>query len=73
LIIRFSKIIIAAVKDEAQRFMTDEAYAALSRLTAKPVTSIDHRGSFAMIGFSEERNPSFVKHVSGLVNKLKCA
>lgn len=44
--------------------MTSEAYAALSKSVGTQITTIDFRGSFAMIGFSEAKKPSFVKQVS---------
>ena len=43
--------------------MTPEAYAALSTFVGAQITTIDFRGSFAMIGFSEAKKPSFVKQV----------
>ena len=60
----FSKIIIAAIKDEGAGAMTTETYAALSKLAGETVLDIDNRGSFAMIGFSGDDKPSFVKQVS---------
>ncbi|XP_028411401.1 uncharacterized protein LOC114533963 isoform X2 [Dendronephthya gigantea] len=56
-----NKIIIAAVKDDGEKGMTAEAYAALSLIAPETVTSIKRRGSFAMIGFSETKKPPFVK------------
>lgn len=60
----FSKIIIAAIKDEGEGAMTPETYDVLSKLSGTAVSNIDFRGSFAMIGFSGDDKPSFVKQVS---------
>ena len=46
--------------------MTPETYKALSKLAGETVSDINHRGSFAMIGFSGDDKPSFVKQVSDL-------
>ena len=59
----FSKIILVAISDEGSRNMTTEAYDALSQIAATDIGSVDFRGSLALIGFSEQTKPSFVKHV----------
>ena len=60
----FSKIVLVAVRDEASAKMTSDGYNALSKLAAQSITSINHRGSFALIGFTDEEKPRFVKQVS---------
>ena len=43
--------------------MTPDGYKALSKLSAQNITSINRRDSFALIGFTEEDKPSYVKQV----------
>lgn len=63
MIYNFSKIVIAAVKDDGQTKMTQESYSALSLITGESDASLKYRSSFAMIGFSETKKPHFVKVV----------
>lgn len=56
-------IILAAIKDEASRKMTKEGYHVLSKIAAENIASFGNRGSFALIGFTETKKPSFVKQV----------
>ena len=43
--------------------MTLEGYNALSQVTAEDITTIEFRESFALIGFTGEEKPYFVKQV----------
>ena len=60
----FSKIVLAAIQDEGQRSMTPAGYKALLTLGAKGPMKKDYRGSFALIGFSGNPKPGFIRQVS---------
>ena len=52
-----------AINDEGSRNMTLEGYNALSQVAAEHITSVEYRESFALIGFTGEEKPYFVKQV----------
>ena len=54
---------LVAINDEASKKMTPEGYQALSQVAAEDITSVGYRSSFALIGFTENKKPSFVKQV----------
>ena len=58
-----SKIVLIAVHGEASASMTNEGYQSLSQVAAEYITSLNYRDSFALIGFTENEKPSFVKQV----------
>ena len=64
MIFRFSKIVLVAIQDEGRRSMTSDAYKALLTIGAKKPMKNDYRGSFALIGFSGNLKPGFIKQVS---------
>ena len=58
-----SKIVLIAINGEASASMTSKGYQALSQVAAEDITSLNYRGSFALIGFTGNEKPSFVKQV----------
>ena len=61
---------LAAIQDEGRKSMTSEAYKALLTIGAKEPMKRDYRGSFALIGFSGNIKPGFVKQVSQSGSKV---
>lgn len=56
-----------ATQDEAKRRMTPAGYSALLRIGAKKPLKDGYRGSFAFIGYSGKRKPSYVQQVMCLI------
>ncbi len=61
----YSKIVLVAVQDDAQRMMTSYGYKVLHKLQARGSLRIDYRGTFVLIGYTgpRRRRPRFVKQV----------
>ena len=47
--------------------MTQEGYEAISKVAAENITLLNRRDSFALIGFTEEDKPHFVKQVCSVL------
>ncbi|PFX11125.1 hypothetical protein AWC38_SpisGene25368, partial [Stylophora pistillata] len=56
------KIILIAVQDEGSRFL-QKAFDALTIIGGYHVSSLEYRGSYALIGYPREKKPSYVKQV----------
>ena len=67
----FSKIVLVAIQDEAQRKMYSPAYTALRRIGARSPMNAGYRASFTLIGYTGPGRPSFIKQVKYLIMFLK--
>ena len=61
-LVHFSKIILIAVQDEGLRYL-EKAFDALTRIGGYDVSSLEFRGSYALIGYPREKKPSYVKQI----------
>ena len=59
-----SKIVLIAIQDEASKRMYSDVYTALLLAGATKPLRKEFRGSFALIGFTGDAKPSFIKQVS---------
>lgn len=62
LFFHFSKIILIAVQDEGSRYLKP-AFDALMKIGAHDLDFLNHRGSYALVGYSREKKPSYVQQV----------
>ncbi|KAJ7388372.1 hypothetical protein OS493_038047 [Desmophyllum pertusum] len=53
-------IVVVAVQDEASKFFADSAIDALKRLGAKDPIKPEYRGSFAFVGYSGVKQPTWI-------------
>ena len=61
----FSKIVLVAIQDEGSSKMYRNVYSALIGIGARRPLRKKFRSSFALIGFTGQGRPRFVKQVSG--------